>query len=191
MPRRWEGSVRAIGSAPGRIDGIEAVYGPVSQELAAIARQTTGAHWPPPARRPAPGPRRKETEFTPSAARSTRRCARRRGLTLVPGAGSRRTAVLGRQRRRNRSSAFAPARNPRNGRRAQAPRHATGAALGLRQSSRRGKRPAVSSPVKCAMQPSGSLNRRMATKRGCSPMSNQRRVPAGTEIRSFFSHSTT
>src|SRR5690606_41027185 len=41
------------------------------------------------------------------------------------------------------------------------------------QSSRRGKRLAISSPVYCATQPSESLNRRMATKCGSSPRSEE------------------
>ena len=56
--------------------------------------------------------------------------------------------------------------------------------------SRRGKRWAMSTPVKWATQPSGLSNRRMATKDGDSLMSNQCGVPAGTEMRSSFSQST-
>ena len=58
------------------------------------------------------------------------------------------------------------------------------------QFSRRGKRSAMSSPVKSAAQPSGLVNRRTAQKLGLGPMSNQCRVPAGTLIRSPRSHST-
>src|SRR5690606_25103918 len=76
--------------------------------------------------------------------------------------------------------------------------HRTGGALDVgkdgfdrhQQSSSRGNRPAISSPVNCATQPSGLLNSRIATKWGFSPMSNQCLVPAGTEIRSFFSQRT-
>jgi hypothetical protein len=49
---------------------------------------------------------------------------------------------------------------------------------------------AISLPVNCAIQPSGLSKMRMAVKFGCEPISNQCGVPAGTEIRSFFSHST-
>ena len=50
--------------------------------------------------------------------------------------------------------------------------------------ARRLKRLAISLPVKLATQPSGLLNRRMATKRGWEPMSNQCGVLAGTLMRS-------
>ena len=60
----------------------------------------------------------------------------------------------------------------------------------VNQFSSRGKRLAMSSPVKFPTQPSGSLNSRIAVKVGLGPMSNQCLVLAGTEIRSSFSHST-
>ena len=53
-----------------------------------------------------------------------------------------------------------------------------------------GKRVAISSPVKCATQPAGSLNSRIQVKAGAEPISNQCGMPAGTEIRSPCSHST-
>src|SRR5690606_38387000 len=56
--------------------------------------------------------------------------------------------------------------------------------------SKRGNRWAMSVPVKWPTQPSGSVKKRMATKFGCGPMSNQWRVPPGTAIRSSFTHST-
>ena len=54
-----------------------------------------------------------------------------------------------------------------------------------------GKRSAIGSSVKSATQPTGLLKKRRAQKRGCSPMSNQCRVPAGTWMRSPRSQSTT
>src|SRR5690606_25040587 len=58
------------------------------------------------------------------------------------------------------------------------------------QSPYRGNRLAMSVPVKWPTQPSGSVKKRIATKLGSGPMSNQWVVESGTAIRSPCVHST-
>src|SRR5690606_37297658 len=58
----------------------------------------------------------------------------------------------------------------------------------LPSGSRRGKRVAMSLPVKWPTQPSGSVKKRMATKLGSGPMSNQWVVASGTDTWSPASH---
>ena len=48
----------------------------------------------------------------------------------------------------------------------------------------------MSVPVKWPTQPSGSVKKRIATKLGSGPMSNQWVMPSGTETRSPASHSS-